>query len=137
MVNIKKILHDKKVLAMYIRSQDWEPGLNFVGKNEDFIQVGMWHYESGKKLGPHKHVKNERKTNFTQETIFIKRGSLRAFVYSENDELVDSVDLMPGDLMVFLSGGHGFEILEDGTQVFEAKNGPYTGLEDRVPFKNS
>jgi hypothetical protein len=26
-----------------------------------------------------------------------------------------------------LRGGHGYEILEDGTQVLEVKNGPYLG----------
>ena len=30
-----------------------------------------------------------------------------------------------GDLAVFAYGGHGYEILEDDTQIIEAKNGPY------------
>ena len=28
---------------------------------------------------------------------------------------------------MLLRGGHGYEILEDGTQVLEVKNGPYLG----------
>jgi len=134
MINTNKVVHNGRVFAVYIRSQDWESGLHFVSKDEDFIQVGLWGYDSGKKLGPHKHVINERKINITQEVIFVKRGKLRAFIYEDNHDLIKTVDLGPGDLMITLAGGHGYKILEDDTQVLEVKNGPFTGLDDRVPI---
>ena len=134
MVDIGKIIYNKEVLAIYVRSDDWQKGLNFISHDEDSIQVGLWYYESGKKLGPHKHIRNERQINITQEMIFVKKGRVRSSIYSENNDLVETVDLNAGDLMILFSGGHGYRILENDTQVLEVKNGPYTGLEDRVPF---
>jgi len=34
-----------------------------------------------------------------------------------------------GDVAILLRGGHGYEILEDGTEVLEVKNGPYVGAD--------
>jgi len=34
-----------------------------------------------------------------------------------------------GDVVILLRGGHGYDIIEDGTQVLEVKNGPYLGAE--------
>ena len=61
-------------------------------------------------------------------------NKLNSRLISQNNELIKRVDLNTGDLMVFFSGGHSYKILENGTQVLEVKNGPYTGLDDRVPF---
>jgi len=33
------------------------------------------------------------------------------------------------ETLILLKGGHGYEILEDGTRVLEVKNGPYPGAE--------
>ena len=134
MLKIKKIEKEGILFAVYFRSGDWEEGLNFISEDNDSIQVGLWGYDSGRKLGPHRHVRNERKINITQEVIFVKRGKLRAFIYEDNHDLIKTVDLGPGDLMITLAGGHGYKILEDDTQVLEVKNGPFTGLDDRVPI---
>ena len=38
--------------------------------------------------------------------------------------------------MIILSGGHGYEILEDNTQIIEAKNGPFIDVEtDKRKFE--
>ena len=50
-------------------------------------------------------------------------------IYSEEDAFVDSVELSCGDILILFFGGHGYEILENGTQVLEVKNGPYVGAE--------
>ena len=135
-MKINRIEKEGIFWAVYLRSEDWEEGLNFISKDEDSIQVGLWNYQTGRQLGPHRHVINERKINKTQEVIFIKRGSLKAVVYDEEDKEIETVTLHSGDFLVTLSGGHGYEILEDGTQVLEVKNGPFTGLEDRVTIND-
>jgi len=122
------------VLAVYIRSAEWRRGLNFISEDKDAIQTGLWQYDRGKKLGPHRHVGNMRNIDRTQEVIFVKSGSLRVSIYSESEELVEKLILNAGDLVILLSGGHGYEVLENETQVLEVKNGPYTGLDDRIPF---
>ena len=32
-----------------------------------------------------------------------------------------------GDVIILLRGGHGYDILDDDTEVLEIKNGPYVG----------
>jgi hypothetical protein len=61
--------------------------------------------------------------------LFVLQGKVRATVFSEDREPVEVVELGQGDAMVLLRGGHGYEILMDGTKVIEVKNGPYPGPE--------
>ena len=48
---------------------------------------------------------------------------------------IDEYILKVNDLAVFAHGGHGYEILEDNTQIIEAKNGPFINAEvDKTKF---
>ena len=38
-----------------------------------------------------------------------------------------------GDVILLVSGGHGFEMLEE-SEIIEVKQGPYAGEEDKVRF---
>ena len=116
-------------LAVIIKNSDFKEGLNFFSQDNDFVQVGTWHYQTGQILKAHNHLIVERKVNRTQEVLFVKSGKLRADFYSEDDKLIKSEILNQGDLVIVLAGGHGYEILEDDTQVLEVKNGPYLGVE--------
>ena len=63
----------------------------------------------------------------------ILSGLLRANVFDRVRRLAGQVDARAGECIVLLAGGHGYEILEDGTRVLEIKNGPYLGADaDRV-----
>ena len=125
-----------KRLAIYLPSSSWEKGLTFLTEDEDFIQAGVWEYDKGVKLQPHIHNEVKREISRTQEVIFVKSGKLRAHIYTEDEKLVKTFELSLGDVLILLSGGHGYEILESGTQVLEIKNGPYPGPEvDRRRIK--
>jgi hypothetical protein len=128
-MKIEKIKHEDAILALAIRGSDWEKGLNFVSEEQDFIQVGIWKYEKGKKLLAHKHIEIKREASITQEVLFIKKGKIKADIYSEKDKLVKSIELGVGDTLVCLKGGHGYEIIDEDTEVLEVKNGPYVGAE--------
>ena len=115
-------------LAMIARAGDFKAGLNFYSQDQDFIQVGTWHYQKGQIFKAHNHLLAARYVNRTQEVIYLKSGSLRADFYGENnDQLIKSVEVNAGDFIICLAGGHGYEILADNTQVLEVKNGPYLG----------
>jgi len=45
-----------------------------------------------------------------------------------------SIFVGEGDIIILLRGAHGYEILEDGTQVLEIKNGPYLKDKDIKRF---
>jgi hypothetical protein len=50
-------------------------------------------------------------------------------IYTLDAEEVETLILEAGDVLVLLSSGHGYRILEDGTRVIEIKNGPYPGAD--------
>jgi mannose-6-phosphate isomerase-like protein (cupin superfamily) len=109
------------------------PGLAAYSDEEDFVQVLSWNYEAGKRLLAHTHLPVPRTAMHTQEVLIVLEGRLRADIFDRDQQLVEQVFLEPGNVMVFLAGGHGYEIIENGTRAFEIKNGPYPGAErDRV-----
>ena len=131
-MEIREIKDNSTRLAIYI-GRKWEEGLHFFSKDNDFQQVGVWTYNTGRKLLQHKHIEALRSINRTQEVIFVRSGKVRADIYGMDDQFIESVNLVRGDILILLNGGHGYEILEDNTQVLEIKNGPYLGPEkDRI-----
>jgi len=124
-----------EVFALYLPASQWQPGLNFMTRDADFVQVGTWGYTAGTRLGPHAHNEVKREAARTQEVVFVRAGRIRAHVFDRDDSHVESIEMTAGDVLVLLGGGHGYEILVDGTQVLEVKNGPYPGPEaDRRRF---
>ena len=117
------------IYAKIYRDSLWPENLNFYTQDKDFVQVSTWNYDKGKHLKAHKHKIAERISNKTQEVIFIKSGSLIAFFYSEDNNLICNKIIKTGDFVIIFTGGHSYDILEDNTQVFEVKNGPYPGLD--------
>lgn len=128
-MEVEKILDGDLTLAIIIRETSWEEGLNFVSSDEDYLQVGFWGYNRGQKLTPHLHMVEPRQILRTQEVVFVKDGCIKADIYTEKGEFLKSVELARGDTIILLNGGHGYEILQDNTQVLEIKNGPYIGAE--------
>ena len=47
---------------------------------------------------------------------------------------VSDLKLHAGDIILLLSGGHGFTILEDSTTIVEIKQGPYLDGKDKIKF---
>ena len=128
MIEIKQ--EDGLVLARHIPAQEaWGDGLKFFSQDSDFVQVGTWGYNSGKELLAHAHNPVERKIGLTQEVLYIGSGSVKATIFDVRGAKVAELIAKTGDLLVLLWGGHGYQILEDGTKVLEIKNGPYPGAE--------
>ncbi len=132
---IKEIVKDGIVLARHIPNEDWNEGLNFFSKDEEYIQAGAWWYNAGKELMQHIHNEVERKVIRTQEVLYIRKGKISAKIYDLDENFVEELTVSEGDTLILLESGHGYKILEDGTQVLEVKNGPYLGAEvDRRRF---
>jgi len=123
-------------LAIYYPASADKKGLSFITEDKDLIQAGCWSYGRGTRLQPHIHNLMPRQATKTQEALLIKSGRLAAYIFNEDLKLIRRLELGAGDLLVLLNGGHGYEILEDDTLVFEFKNGPYPGAEaDRSRFQ--
>lgn len=128
MTGITEIKEGDLVLARHIPAdQAWKDGLHFFSPDDDFIQVGTWSYEKNKELKAHIHNEVSREVLWTQEVLYIRRGRIRADVYDTSENRVAQLTAGEGDLLMMLRGGHGYEILEQGTQILEIKNGPYVG----------
>lgn len=136
MAEVTEIKEGDIVLARLIPSDlAWKDGLAFFSQDEDFIQVGVWGYGAGKELKAHIHNEVERTVLWTQEVLFVRSGRIRANIYDTGERKVAELEVGAGDVIILLRGGHGYDILEDGTQVLEIKNGPYVGPElDRRRF---
>ncbi|WP_416695864.1 hypothetical protein [Candidatus Pseudothioglobus sp. Uisw_050_01] len=126
---METINHEGKIISIIYRDSDWVKGLNFVTPDELFIQVGSWWYDKGKKLDKHVHKEFDRNSSRTQESIYIKKGSVKVSLFTEEESFLQEYILYEGDLAVFGYGGHGYEILENDTQVIESKNGPFISVE--------
>jgi len=123
------------IVARHVTADEWGSGLKFFSPDGDFVQFGFWGYDAGKELAAHAHNRVDRSINITQEVLYIRRGSIEASIYGLNHRLIEKRVVCEGDVIALLDGGHGYAILEDGTQVLEIKNGPYLGAErDRVRF---
>ena len=134
-MKVKEIIKDNIVLARIIPESAWNKGLGFYSNDADFIQVGTWNYDKGKKLNRHIHNSVKREINRTYEVLYVKKGAIKAQIYDINENLVDELIVNAGDTLILLESGHGYEIMEDNTQVLEIKNGPYLGAEtDRRRF---
>ncbi len=127
---ITEITEGALVLARHVPAADaWGDGLKFFSPDGDYQQVGTWGYGAGKTLQAHSHNEVTRNVLWTQEVLYIRAGRVLAEVYDTADQKVAELEAGAGDLLVLLRGGHGYRILEDGTQVLEIKNGPYVGAD--------
>ena len=135
MSDVKEIRDERGALLGYRITGTMPDGLKAYTRDSDFVQVMSWHYPRGKKLQAHVHKIAPRSSNITQEVIVVLKGRVRADVYRDDRSLLTQFEVGVGECAVFLAGGHGYEILEDGTQVYEIKNGPFLGVEaDKEKF---
>jgi len=93
-------------------------------------------HQSGKKIDAHYHNPVQREVAYTQEVLFIKKGKLRVDFYDSNQIYIESHILETGDTILLVSGGHGFEVLED-IEMIEVKQGPYAGDNDKTRFEHA
>jgi mannose-6-phosphate isomerase-like protein (cupin superfamily) len=102
--------------------------LSFFSSKEHPLQVGMWcNYTKERQLRTHRHDHNSSDTVVGfNEMFYVESGRVLVYIYDNLDRPWTKVELEPGDILIQLSGGHGFDVLEDGTSVLEVKSGPYT-----------
>ncbi|KAF5030401.1 hypothetical protein DSECCO2_638480 [anaerobic digester metagenome] len=130
---IDRVYHKDQLLAIVIRRNYSEPGINFFTPDEFSQQLAFMKHPSGKIIQPHVHNSVQREVHFTKETLFIRKGKLRVDFYSDSQEYLGSHILETGDVILLSEGGHGFEMLEE-TDMIEIKQGPYAGDSDKTRF---
>lgn len=132
-MSIEQVVHKGEVLAIIIRHDFSEDGVHFFTPGEFSQQLGYMQHPKGKVIQPHVHSAVQRAVEFTQEVLFLRKGSLRVDFYDREHSYLESRVLASGDVILLASAGHGFEVLED-VQMFEVKQGPYAAEADKVRF---
>ena len=130
---VTMIKHGGRLLAIIVSHDYSKSGITFFTPNELSQQLAYMHHPVGKLIEPHVHNPVPRNVQFTQETLFIKRGQLRVDFFDTERRYLCSRILHAGDVILLVQGGHGFEVLEE-LEMFEVKQGPYTGEEDKTRF---
>jgi hypothetical protein len=129
----EEIVLDGYLCAIILTTAYDEPSIHFFTPNHLSQQLASISYPAGRVIPAHTHNPVPREVLFTQEALFIRRGKLRVDFYSMQGEYVKSRVLCPGDVILLIAGGHGFQVLEDLNMV-EVKQGPYAGEEDKTIF---
>lgn len=130
---VEEVKKKNKLLAMIIRDSYECEGVDFITPNAYSQQVAYMHHPAGKTIDAHVHNLVHRNVVMTQEVLFIKKGVLRVDFYDEYEDYLESRDLHAGDVILLVSGGHGFQVLEE-VEMVEVKQGPYAGEEDKKRF---
>ena len=133
MGNPEEIRAGQQTIAVIVYSDYTRDGIEFFTPPEFSQQLGYMKRNKGYKIQEHTHNLNIRKIQYTQETLFIKKGRVRVDFYTDDKVYLTSRELKAGDVILLASGGHGFEFLEE-SEVIEVKQGPHTGDEDKQRF---
>jgi mannose-6-phosphate isomerase-like protein (cupin superfamily) len=130
---IENITFHNQLLALIVSHKFNEPGIHFFTPNELSQQLAYMCHPVGKVIPPHVHNPVIREVQYTQEVLFIKKGKLRVDFYNNQREYLESRLLEAGDVILLVTGGHGFEVLEE-IEMIEVKQGPYVGEQDKTRF---
>lgn len=134
MGEVQLIKKKDTLLAMIIKNNYSCEGVDFITPNEYSQQVAYMHHPTGKVIDAHIHNLVHRNVVMTQEVLFIKRGRLRVDFYDAYEDYLESRILENGDVILLISGGHGFTVLEE-VEMVEVKQGPYSGELDKKRFR--
>jgi len=130
---IINVNHKDKVLAIIIKKSYSKEGISFFTPDEFSQQLAYMEHKAGHDIVPHVHNEVHRNVLFTQEVLVIRKGVLRVDFYNDDKVYIESHMLNAGDVILLASGGHGFQVIED-LEMFEIKQGPYSGEKDKSRF---
>ena len=111
-------------------------GITFFTPNESTQQFGYMKHKKEYIIKPHLHKKRMTKIYYTTEVILILKGILRVDFYTQAKKYLFSKVLKDKDIIMLVSGGHGFKVLKN-LEMLEIKQGPYNLIKDKIKFDNT
>lgn len=134
MNKIETVRSGDATLAIVVRHDYSAEGISFLTPDDYSQQLAYMKHPKGHVIKPHVHNIVKREILYTREVLVIRKGRLRCDFYTDAREYVESVLLYDGDIVLLVSGGHGFECMTD-VEMYEIKQGPYAGEKDKVRFE--
>ena len=110
-------------------------GITFFTPNDSTQQFGYMKHKKKYIIKPHLHKKRMTKIYYTTEVILILKGMLRVDFYNQTKKYLFSKVLKVKDIIMLVSGGHGFKVLKN-LEMLEIKQGPYNLIKDKIKFEN-
>lgn len=132
---IKRIVQGDILYALIIKANYKREGVEFFTENDYPVQMGYMNREKGYTIARHKHssVNTHTIPGMNQEVLVIRSGRIKIDVYNTMDEWISTVVVESGDVIMFMRGGHGFEMLE-ASEFLEIKQGPFGGTYEKILF---
>ena len=129
----QEVTCNEQLLALIIRHTYQHEGISFFTPPSYSQQLGYMRHQPGHVIEPHTHKTVIREVTKTQEVLFIRKGRLQVDFYSNDRIFQQSEILEAGDVLLLAAGGHGFTVLEE-VEMFEVKQGPFAGVNDKERF---
>lgn len=130
---MKQIVHRDQLIAIYVPASYGKRGVDFVTRHDATMQVGVLCHPKDTFIAAHMHLPVIRQSHITQEVLIVRKGRVRAHFFDSEENYLESVTLEKDDVLLLVSGGHGFEVLED-SEMIEVKTGPYNADADKRRF---
>jgi hypothetical protein len=132
-MDIEHIKDGEIDLALIVRRNYRSEGIEFFTPNSYSQQIGYMNRPAGYVIQPHVHNPVTREVQYTNEVLIVRSGRVQVDFYSEQKAYLFSRNLLQGDIILLIRGGHGFKMLE-ATEMVEVKQGPYAGDLDKTRF---
>lgn len=97
------------------------------------LQVGKIVYPAQGHIARHTHRPVIRHVASTSEVLVVQKGRMILDIYTDDHAFLCAREVAAGDVVLLLSGGHGFHLLDD-TVLLEVKQGPYVGPQEKELF---
>ena len=134
---IENITYKKKLLALIVKGNyRKKKGISFFTRKESTQQFGYMKHKKNHIIYPHLHKKRATKISYTTEVIILLKGSIRIDFYANAKKYLFSKIIKKNDIIMLVSGGHGFKVLKD-VEMIEVKQGPYSLSKDKIKFSNT
>ncbi len=116
-----------QIFALVIRRSYRPGGVNFLTPDDYTLQLGLIGHPTGIHVRDHIHNPHiHYKVDTTQEFLYVEKGKIKATIYDYGWNVIKEVVLESGDILLQVSGGHGFDVLEP-SYLIEVKQGPFPG----------
>jgi len=129
---IKNISVEKKIVAKVFKYQNKSfKGIKFFTASNLNMQVGLMGHSKNHIIKPHFHINRKKIVKQMSELLIIFSGQLKVFFYNKKKLRAKSLILNKKDMILLISGGHGFKVLKK-LEMLEIKQGPFVGEKDKM-----
>ena len=132
-MSVEKIEHNGELFALIVRDSFDKEGLSFFTEDKHGFQLAVHNVPGGKRYRAHITLPFKEIRDLQPNKIYyVKKGKVGIDYYDEDGNKLEIYStLSGGDMILFVCGGHGVDILEDSSMI-ELKQGPYRGTDDKI-----